>query len=332
MKFLKTGTLFLVLLCIAVGANLFAAPSQEVAAQAKFKVAMLLPGPISDQGWNASAYNGLKQIESKLGAEVAYTESVTASDMEELFRGYAMQGFNLIFGHGFQFGDPASRVAPSFPNVKFVITSTTFTQEPNISSILNDSWQQGFLGGALAALMSKKNYVGSVGGMQIQSIIAFQEGFVHGAKYIKPDIKVVIPFTGNFYDAAQAKEMAITMIREGADVIAHDADAAGLGVIEAGREFNIPTIGAIGDQASLSPDTVVTSTLNDMAMAIFTIANYVKQGNIKVQNYVMGIAENCVGLAPYYRWENKLDKSIKDRMVQIQADLGSFKIARSQFK
>jgi basic membrane protein A and related proteins len=310
---------------------LFAGGKQEAEPQTQFKVAMLLPGPISDQGWNASAHDGLMQIKEKLDAEVAFVESVSASDMEELFRGYALQGYNLIFGHGFQFGDPASRVAPDFPGIKFVITSTTFTQEPNISSILNDSWQQGFLGGALAALMTESNYVGSVGGMEIPSIIAFQEGFVHGAEYINPDVRAVIPFTGNFYDAAQAKEMAITMIREGADIIAHDADAAGLGVIEAGKEYNIPTIGAIGDQAHISPETVVTSTLNDMAMAILTVAEYVHSGDFEVRNYVMGIAEDCVGLAPYYQWEDKLDADIKLRMEEILADLGSHQIQRDQF-
>ncbi len=179
--------------------------------------------------------------------------------------------------------------------------------------------------------MTESNYVGSVGGMEIPSIIAFQEGFVHGAKYVNPDVQAVIPFTGNFYDAAAAKEMAISMIESGADVIAHDADAAGLGVIEAGREYNVPTLGAIGDQQHLAPEVVVTSTLNDMAMAIFTVAEYIHQGNFEPVNYVMGIAEGCVDLAPFRHWEARLDKAVIDNIMEIREDLKYHRITRDQF-
>jgi len=272
------------------------------------------------------------RIKDELGAEVAYSEQVAASDFEEVFRGYAMEGYNLIFGHGFQFGEPALKVAPEFPDTKFIITSTNITQEPNVGSILNDSLQQGFLAGVVAGLMTESNYVGSVGGMEIPSIIAFQEGFLLGVKYVNPEAKAVIPYTGNFYDAAQAKEMAIAMINEGADIITHDADKAGLGVIEAGKEYGIPTIGAIGDQHSLSPETVVTSALNDMAMALVTVAKLVQEGKFSPKNYVMGVAEGCVGLAPYYSWEDKLDKEIKDKIAQIVKDIETGKLDVSSLK
>ena len=89
----------------------------------KFKVAMLLPGSISDAGWNALAFEGLKAIEKELGAEISHAETRTPSDQEEQFRSYALDGYNLVFGHGYEFQDPAKAVAPDYPETIFITSS-----------------------------------------------------------------------------------------------------------------------------------------------------------------------------------------------------------------
>jgi basic membrane protein A len=294
--------------------------------QETFKVAMLLAGPISDQGWNATAYNGLMNIEKNLGAEVSYTENIAQSDFEEVFRGYAIQGYNLIFGHGFQFGDAAMKVAPEFPDVKFVITSTNISQEPNVASLNNDNTQQGFLAGALAAMLTEVDKIGVVNGMEIPSIQAFASGFDQGAYYINPDITILSTFTGDFNDAAKAKEVASAMIEEGADIMAHDADAAGLGVVEAAVEKDIPVIGAISDQVDLAPDHMVTSALSDLTKAIEVMAGMIMEGDFAPQMYNFGIAEDTVGLAPYHNFEDKVPQEVKDKMVEIMDDIVAGKI------
>jgi len=294
--------------------------------QKPFKVAMLLPGPISDQGWNATAYNGLKNIENNLGAEISYTENVPQSDFEEVFRGYATQGYDVIFGHGFQFGDPAMKVAPEFPDVKFVITSTDISQAPNVASLNNDNKQQGFLAGALAALLTEVDKVGVVGGMDIPSIQAYMTGFELGVKYINPDITILATNTGDFYDAAKAKEVAKAMIQQGADIIAHDADAAGLGVIEACVEQNTRVIGAISDQYDLAPDHMVTSALSDLTKAIELMAERIKDGEFEAKMHNFGIAEGTVGLAPYHNFEDKIPQEVKDKIQQIMDDIVAGKI------
>jgi len=290
------------------------------------KVAMLLAGPISDQGWNATAYQGLVNIEKNLGAEISYTENVAQSDFEEIFRGYATQGFDIIFGHGFQFGDAAMKVAPEFPDVKFVITSTDISQAPNVASLNNDNKQQGFLAGALAALLTEVDKVGVVGGMEIPSIQAYMTGFEKGVKYINPDITILSTYTGDFSDAAKAKEVTAAMIQKGADIIAHDADSAGLGVIEACVEGKTRVIGAISDQYELGPDYMVTSALSDLTKAIEVMAEQIQNGQFEAKMYNYGIAEGTVGLAPYHNYEDKVPQEVKDKIQQIMDDIASGKI------
>src|SRR5262245_35916533 len=75
------------------------------AAKPTFKVALLSPGPVSDAGWNALAYEGLLRIRDELGAEISQTQTKNPAEFEEGFRDYARRGFNLVFGHGFEFQD-----------------------------------------------------------------------------------------------------------------------------------------------------------------------------------------------------------------------------------
>ena len=91
--------------------------------QGKFKVAMLLPCSISDAGWNALAYEGLKEIEKQLGAEISHAEPRTPTDQEEQFRSYALDGYHMVFGHGYEFQDPAKAVAPNYPKTIFITSS-----------------------------------------------------------------------------------------------------------------------------------------------------------------------------------------------------------------
>lgn len=84
------------------------------------------------------AYECLKQVEEKLGAKIAYSEKVSPSEIESIIRGYAAEGFYIIISHGFQFGDPASKVAKQFSEVNFIITSSNITQKPNLSSVQID--------------------------------------------------------------------------------------------------------------------------------------------------------------------------------------------------
>ena len=93
------------------------------AATAPFKVALLSPGPVSDAGWNALAYEGLLAIRDQLGAEVSQIQTKTPAEFEEGFRDFARRGYQLVFGHGFEFQDAAAAVAPDFPHTVFITTS-----------------------------------------------------------------------------------------------------------------------------------------------------------------------------------------------------------------
>ncbi len=279
-----------------------AAGDAEPAADGEaLQVALIMTGPINDQGWNASAYAGLTKIEEELGAEVAFTESVAAADLEEVYRGYADLGFDIIIGHGFEFGEVATTVAPDYLDTFFFVTSSDISQEPNVAGLQNRNDQQGFLAGAVAAQQSQSGVVGAIGGGEIPSITAFIDGFEQGALYINPDATVLTNFTGDFNDPAPAKQLAASMISEGADVLSHSANAAGLGVFEAVGEAGegVWMIGAIDDQYEVLPEQTITSALSNLSDAMVVATELYMNGEIEAIGYQFGVEEGVVGLADF---------------------------------
>ena len=87
------------------------------------KVALLTPGPISDQSWNGGAYAGLERIRDSLGASVSHVQTKTPAEFEENFRQYGAQGYDIVFGHGFEFQDAAKRVGPDYPGTAYIVSS-----------------------------------------------------------------------------------------------------------------------------------------------------------------------------------------------------------------
>ena len=125
----------LLLFLIATGFIWIGSTDVSAKGHEKFKVALLLPASITDGSWNAFAYEGLTAIEKELGAKISHVESRTPTDQEAHFRDYALDGYHLIFGHGFEYQDPAKAVAPDFPETVFM-TSTGSTVTDNISPMV----------------------------------------------------------------------------------------------------------------------------------------------------------------------------------------------------
>lgn len=288
------------------------------------KVALLLPGPINDGGWNAIAYNGLQLIGEEFGAEIAYVENVKTSDMEEMFRNFANQGFGVVIGHGFEFGDAATKVAPDFPDVKFVITSSDISQGSNLGSLKVNTTQQGFISGATAALLSKTNKVGALGGMEIPPIKSYIEGFEKGAKYAKPDATVLTGFTGSMEDSAKMKEMMTAFIQQGVDAGAANGDQSGLGGLEALKEANKIAIGVSYDQSELAPQNIPLSVSQSYPLAMTFLYNEILEGRFEAKAYLMGVKEGAVGVI--YNESFDMPSEVKDQIETILKDLADGKI------
>src|SRR3954466_12382003 len=134
------------------------------------KVALLTPGPISDQSWNGGAYQGLLRIRDSLHASISHIQTATPADFEENFRQYGSQGYRLVFGHGFEFQDAAKRVGPDYPKTIYVVSSSDVAQAPNVAGIQFAFADASYLAGLVAGAMTKSKVVGTIGGTEIPPV------------------------------------------------------------------------------------------------------------------------------------------------------------------
>jgi basic membrane lipoprotein Med (substrate-binding protein (PBP1-ABC) superfamily) len=280
-----------------------------------FRVALLSPGPISDAGWNALAYDGLLKIRDELGAEISQVETKTPAEFEEGFRDYARRGFALVFGHGFEFQQAAAAVAADFPDTVFITTSGN-TVRPNVAPLRFMLEEAAYLEGMAAGLLSRSGVVGAIGGMEIPSVKSTLLAFAAGAKAVRPDIRVLTAYIGNWEDVGAAKEAALAQIQQGADLLFHNADAAGLGVFRAAQDRGVLAFGANKNQNDVAPTVVLASAVIDIPRAFLKEAEDVKAKRFQARIVKLGMADGVVTL----EWNEALrDRVPADVRARVEA-------------
>jgi basic membrane protein A len=316
--------LFSTALCTVVLASTACSKSDDSSKNTKaraFKVALLTPGPVSDQSWNAGAYQGLMRIRDSLGAQVSNIQTKTPAEFEENFRQYGAQGYSLVFGHGFEYQDAAKRVAPEFPRTIYITTSGS-TSGPNLGGMAFGFADPSYLAGVVAASVTKSNILGVIGGTELPPVVESFRAFEQGAHSVNPAIKVVSSYLGNWDDVNAGKEQALAQIAQGVDVIFQNADAAGLGVFQAAREKkNAYVIGSNSNQNAVAPDVTLGSVVIDLPLAFLTIAKEVKAGTFKPRVVELGESSHVVTLVLNPALESRIPAGTRARVDSLQTKM-----------
>ncbi len=282
------------LAAVACGKGESAATADSAGAK-KFRVALLTPGPITDKSWNGGAYDGLVALRDSLGAEISHIQTKTPAEFDENFRQYGTQGYDMVVGHGFEFQDAATRIAPSFPKTTYIVTSGRVTA-PNVAGISFLFEEASYQAGMIAGAMTKSNTLGLIAGTELPPVKASFAAFERGAKSVNPKVQVLTSFIGNWDDVSAGKEQALAQISRGADVLFQNADAAGLGVFQAAREKKVLAFGTNADQNSVAPDVIVGSVVIDLRKAFMIVGREVKAGGFQGRVISLGVKDDVVRL------------------------------------
>lgn len=343
----KKLSLFLVLMLVLSllvagcgNASSTAANSQNTDSAGKevkpLKVALILPGKVDDVSWNQAMYQGMKELEKEYAGKikVTYSENVyEVANIEPAMREFATQGYDLIIGHGFQFQEPIIKLAAEFPNVKFAL-GTGFKTAANTAIYDVQLEDGGYLMGTLAALMTKTNKIGVVGGADVSEIYRGHEAYKFAAKKVNPNIQIQELYTGDWRDAAKAKEGAISMYDSGVDIIWHSGDGIGLGVVDAGKEKKKYVLGNVADQNVLAPDYVLSGVVYNWKPVIKQIVDDILNNNFTNRNdkhYWLTVANGGVTIAPFYGLDSKVSADVKAKLEQVKKDFADKKIEMPKF-
>jgi basic membrane protein A len=263
---------------VLAAALLIAAPALAGPAAAEDKAAILLPGSINDQSWNALGYAILMSLKAH-GFATAYSENVADADEAEALRDYASHGYQIVMGHSGRFVSAMEQVAPDFPKTQFIAVSGNEGMPPNVMSIDWNNAQFGCQIGLLAARMSKTHRVAGVYGLEgVPNITAQAGGFRICAT--KAGAKVTILYVKDMEDAAAAKEAGLSLIAQGADVLTGKLNAAETGLVQAAKEKGVFVTGRGVDQTKMAPDRVLTNIVEDWPAMFGNTAEQVKHGKL----------------------------------------------------
>lgn len=275
-----------------------------------------------DKSFNEAAYAGAKKWAEETGGSYKELEMQSEAQREQALRRLSESGANPIVMTGFAFGDVLNTVAPDYPNTKFVIIDAVVDQ-PNVRSVVFTEEQGSYLVGMMAALASKSQTVGFIGGMDIPLIRKFACGYAQGVKAVNADAKVLENMTGTtpaaWNDPVKGAELTKAQVAQGADVIYAAAGSTGIGILQAAADAGILSIGVDSNQNYLHPGQVLTSMVKRVDNSVYEAF---KAGpEMTTGTMVMDLAKDGVG----YAMDENNAKLVTDEM-KAKVDAAAAKI------
>jgi len=276
-----------------------AAGSASAPAAAPLKVAFVYVSPIGDAGWTYQHDQGRLAMERSLGDRVKTTvvESVAEGpDAERVMRDLASQGNTLIFATSFGYLEPALRVAADFPGVKFEHAGG-YRSTPNLQTYNARYYEGRYLAGLVAGKSSKTGIAGYVAGFPVPEVIQGINAFALGMREANPKAQVNVLWLNTWFDPAREREAALTLIHQGADVLAnHSASAA---VAQAAEEQDVMLTAYQSDMRRYAPHAQLTSVLHHWGGWYTQAARSVMDGRWTSAPVWGGLKDGFIELAPF---------------------------------
>lgn len=305
----------------------------------KLKVILLIPGTLGDKSFFDAANNGLNKVKEELGATTKVVEMGTdKTKWEPTYNDIAAEDWDVIISGGSEITEMFNAVAEANPDKKFINYDTDIEEAPaNVYSMTYATNEVSFLAGAAAAYATQSdmenanedNVIGFVGGMDIPGINAFLVGYIQGAQYVDPDVKVAVSYAGDFVNPAKGKELSLIQYNSGVDIIFNVAGGTGLGIFDAAKEKKKYAIGVDSDQAMLLKDTdpekanlIVTSAIKKIDSAILGAVKKLSEGTLEMgKRDSLSFEEDGVGIAENDIYTSTFPEEIQTKLEEVKQKL-----------
>ena len=268
-------------------------------------------GGRGDRSFNDSAARGADKAEKEFSGsikELTAKSSDTEADREQRLTDLADAGYNPIVAVGFSYATSVDKVAAKYPKVSFGLIDSVATAK-NVDSITFTEEQGSYLAGVAAALKTKKDHVGFIGGVDTPLIKKFAAGYVQGVKDTNSKVKVDVQYLthgsdlSGFASPDKGKEAASGQLDNGADVIYAAAGSSGNGSIEAVSAVKGAwAIGVDSDQYNIPglskyKASILTSMVKNVDVGVYDFVKSVHDGKPLTGNQIYSLAKGGVGLA-----------------------------------
>jgi basic membrane protein A len=302
---------------------------------------------IADHSFNQQAWGALTRAKSKLGINIKYLAQSGSTDYSTLGAQFVQQGCSMIIGVGFNTQTTINTLAPQNPNIKFaLIDSTLSTKASNATSLTYQTDQAGFLGGYLAAGLTKSGTVGVYGNEAIPPVELYMTGYVYGVQYYNKvkgktvkvigwdPVKKTGQFVGSFTDVNKGKLITQAEIQQGADVIFPVAGPIDAGTATAIRAVGGPSKGYYmlwvdSDGCLSNPgdcDVIVSTVQKNIQTSLYDVVTKTVTGSFPTGSYLGTLNNGGVGLAPYHKLASDVPSALQTEITQLKTDVASGKV------
>jgi basic membrane protein A and related proteins len=195
----------------------------------------------------------------------------------------------------------------------------------NVTDLLFNQQEPGYLVGALAGLMEKgkignasHNVLGILGSNHGPNVDPYVAGFVAGAKQVDPSVIFKITYSDS-QDTAFCKQLGITQITAGADFLFEVTGRCASGYIDAAYDAAAYAVGSDNDEAYLSP-AVITSALKRVDRAVALTIQRLQAGQFKSGKQTFSIQDDATGFSTP---SSVVPQDIINQVLDIRAKIRS---------
>jgi basic membrane protein A and related proteins len=294
-------------------------------------------GGKDDRSFNAAAWEGVKRAAKDFPIVLRDVEPGNPTSIEPAMRAFAERGYDLIIGVGFAQAPIMEVVARDYPNAQFAIVDGV-SQLPNVASLVFKEHEGSYLVGMLAARTSRTGVLGFIGGMDIPLIHRFATGYEEGARAVNPNIRVITNYVGvtdgAWNNPGKGKELALSQLDRGADVIFTAAGNSGLGAFDAVEQFGLKdgraqrfVIGVDSNQNGVKPGFVLTSMVKRVDNAVYQIVKDRLDGKFQGGLHVYGLDRDGVAYSL-----DQFNETLLTPEMRKEADEAKQKIINGEIK
>lgn len=293
--------------------------------------ALLLTQKRGDRGVVDALVDGFLNGTAQLGyAKKQVVELTDPASYEQTVRQVAESGVSIVIATFPPMIDSIKAVAPQFPNVNFVIIDAQLGQTfPNVQELFFFENESSYLAGVAAGLTTKTNKIGFIGGDDVDVINRYLVGYYEGAHASNPNVKVCWTYAKSFEDPAKGKELALSLINDGVDVLHAATAGTQLGIYEATESKGVPLISADVDVRPLAPKTGLFATGPKFDQAVILPLEQNATNTFKPGFQQYGIQSGLVGATPF---SSAVPLDVATKVKEAEAAIASGKIKVSDDK
>ncbi|WP_339486549.1 BMP family ABC transporter substrate-binding protein [Pseudomonas sp. EL_65y_Pfl2_R95] len=283
------------------------------------KVGFVYIGPIGDHGWTYQHEQGRKMMAEKMGdkVETSFVENVPeGADAERVIRNMAKSGYDLIFTTSFGYMNPTLKVAKQFPKVTFE-HATGYKQAKNLGTYLARSYEGRYVGGFLAAKMTKTKKIGYIASFPIPEVIRDINSIQLALDKYNPGTEIKVVWVNSWFDPGKESDAANALIDQGVDVVFQHTDSPA--PIQTAERRGVYAVGYASDMQHFGPNAVLTSIVNNWGPHYIKSAQAVIDGTWKSQDYWGGLDDGTIQLPI----SNLVPADVKAEAEKIEASIKS---------